>query len=154
MEILLNRRMPFPPKLRWLYVPFLQSLRQVGVCTSYHSRLIYSHTEDILVQNFLNHSNYQYYCLYPPTFSQAYSVWWADRASGKTLRPDFTCLLLRVCACSTQSLDVFCTTENSYRLWMVCTTHGWQRAKLKERMTVLYIGSNYILYNLCFNSNQ
>jgi hypothetical protein len=61
---------------------------------------------DILVQNFLIDTNYQYYLIYPPTFSQEYSLWWADRASGRKLKPEFTCLLLRVCALSTQFLSV------------------------------------------------
>ncbi|KAL2001996.1 hypothetical protein VTN02DRAFT_850 [Thermoascus thermophilus] len=56
---------------------------------------------DILVQHFLSDTNYHYYCLYPPTFSDEYSRWWANRASCRSLTPEFTCLLLRVCACST-----------------------------------------------------
>ncbi|KAJ5620680.1 hypothetical protein N7510_004664 [Penicillium lagena] len=60
---------------------------------------------DILVQKFLEEANYNYYCLYPPSFSQDYTAWWADRASSKPLTPAFTCLLLRVCACSAQYLD-------------------------------------------------
>lgn len=60
---------------------------------------------DILVQHFLDQTNYNYYCLYPPTFSQDYSSWWSNRASGKPLTPEFTCLLLRVCACSAPYLD-------------------------------------------------
>jgi hypothetical protein len=54
-------------------------------------------TQDILVQQFLVDTNYHYYCLYPPVFSDDYSRWWADRASGQTLAPEFTCLLLRMC---------------------------------------------------------
>ncbi|CAL5871158.1 uncharacterized protein PFLUO_LOCUS5405 [Penicillium psychrofluorescens] len=60
---------------------------------------------DILVQKFLDETNYNYYSLYPPSFSQDYTTWWADRASRKPLTPAFTCLLLRVCACSAQYLD-------------------------------------------------
>ncbi|KAE8391759.1 hypothetical protein BDV23DRAFT_171346 [Aspergillus alliaceus] len=55
---------------------------------------------DILVQHFLNETNYQYYCIYPPTFSLEYSAWWAGKAKGQPLTSEFTCLLLRVCACS------------------------------------------------------
>lgn len=51
-------------------------------------------------------TNFNYYCLYPPTFSEDYAAWWSDRANGKPLTPEFTCLLIRVCACSLQYLDV------------------------------------------------
>ncbi|KAJ9243303.1 transcriptional regulator family: Fungal Specific TF [Paecilomyces variotii] len=67
---------------------------------------------DMLVQNFLNDANYHYYCLYPPTFSDGYSRWWEVRASGGSVSPEFTCLVLRVCACSLQ----FLKTEERKRL--------------------------------------
>ncbi|PWY89724.1 hypothetical protein BO70DRAFT_368421 [Aspergillus heteromorphus CBS 117.55] len=60
---------------------------------------------DILVQLFLSDMNDQYYCLYPPTFSLDYSTWWVGKASGETLTPEFTCLLLHVCACGALYLD-------------------------------------------------
>lgn len=60
---------------------------------------------DILVQQYLSVTNFNYYCLYPPTFSHDYYAWWSDRANGKPLTPQFTCLLIRVCACSAQYLD-------------------------------------------------
>ncbi|OJJ35331.1 hypothetical protein ASPWEDRAFT_172145 [Aspergillus wentii DTO 134E9] len=60
---------------------------------------------DALVQNFLDDVNYHYYSLYPPAFSQDYAVWWAGKSSGQPLTPEFTCLLLRVCACSLAFLD-------------------------------------------------
>lgn len=34
-----------------------------------------------------------------------YTRWWTCRSSGRRLSPEFTCLLLRVCACSTQCLS-------------------------------------------------
>ncbi|KAE8413290.1 fungal-specific transcription factor domain-containing protein [Aspergillus pseudocaelatus] len=55
---------------------------------------------DILVQHFLNETNYQYYSIYPPTFSHDYSTWWLGKVKGQPLTVEFTCLLLRVCACS------------------------------------------------------
>ncbi|PIG83511.1 hypothetical protein AARAC_002490 [Aspergillus arachidicola] len=55
---------------------------------------------DILVQHFLNETNYQYYSIYPPTFSHDYSTWWLGKVKGQPLTAEFTCLLLRVCACS------------------------------------------------------
>lgn len=61
--------------------------------------------QDILVQRFLEDTNYNYYSIYPPTFSHEYAAWWSDRASGRPLTPEFTCLLVRVCACSAQYLD-------------------------------------------------
>ncbi|GAD94787.1 hypothetical protein AOR_1_408074 [Paecilomyces variotii No. 5] len=67
---------------------------------------------DILVQNFLDDANYHYYSLYPPTFSDGYSRWWGARASGGRLSPEFTCLMLRVCACSLQ----FVKTKDRERL--------------------------------------
>ena len=38
-------------------------------------------------------------------FSHDYSVWWANRTRAYMLTPEFTCLLLRVCACSALYLD-------------------------------------------------
>lgn len=61
---------------------------------------------DILVQHFLGDTNYHYYALYPPMFSYDYSVWWTNRTRAQVLTPQFTCLLLRVCACSALYLDM------------------------------------------------
>lgn len=60
---------------------------------------------DILVDHFLDNTNYQYYALYPPSFMQDYNAWWSGRATGWQPTPEFTCLLLRLCACSVSSLD-------------------------------------------------
>ncbi|RAL10427.1 uncharacterized protein BO97DRAFT_406919 [Aspergillus homomorphus CBS 101889] len=60
---------------------------------------------DILVHHFLSEINGQYYCLYPPTFSHDYATWWSGKASGQALTPEFTCLLLRICACAALYLD-------------------------------------------------
>ncbi|KAJ5314254.1 uncharacterized protein N7443_001138 [Penicillium atrosanguineum] len=60
---------------------------------------------DLLIQRYLGVINFNYYCLYPPAFSQDYASWWSDRANGKSLTPAFTCLLIRVCACTLQYLD-------------------------------------------------
>lgn len=48
--------------------------------------------------------NYRYNAIYGPTFTNQYVQWWADRASGKRLSPEFTCLLLRVLAYTVQYL--------------------------------------------------
>ncbi|OOG00943.1 hypothetical protein ASPCADRAFT_699 [Aspergillus carbonarius ITEM 5010] len=60
---------------------------------------------DMLVQHFLGEMNEQYYCLYPPTFLHDYAAWWSGKASGQALAPEFTGLLLQVCACATLYLD-------------------------------------------------
>lgn len=61
---------------------------------------------DLLVQHFLGDTNFHYYALYPPSFSHDYSVWWSNRTKTNILTPEFTCLLLRVCACAALYLDV------------------------------------------------
>ncbi|RHZ43209.1 uncharacterized protein CDV56_100492 [Aspergillus thermomutatus] len=60
---------------------------------------------DILVQHYIRETNSQYYCLYPPMFLRDYSTWWSGKASGQPLTSEFTCLLLRTCACSALFLD-------------------------------------------------
>jgi len=61
---------------------------------------------DTLIQHFLGDTDYHYYALYPPMFSYDYSVWWANRTRTQVLTTQFTCLLLRVCACSALYLDI------------------------------------------------
>ncbi|KAL4949581.1 fungal-specific transcription factor domain-containing protein [Aspergillus filifer] len=63
------------------------------------------HYTDILIGHFLDHTNHQYYALYPPAFRQDYASWWSGKESGLPPTPEFTCLLLRVCACSAPYLD-------------------------------------------------
>jgi hypothetical protein len=60
---------------------------------------------DALVQNYLYSANFRYYWIYPATFTKQYSDWWAGRQTHQALSPDFTCLLLRLCAVSTQHLS-------------------------------------------------
>lgn len=60
---------------------------------------------DILVQNFLNNANYHYYIIYPPIFLEQYKEWWDTRADNRPLSVQWTCLLLMVCACSSQYTD-------------------------------------------------
>ncbi|KAJ5415151.1 hypothetical protein N7465_003846 [Penicillium sp. CMV-2018d] len=57
---------------------------------------------DAMIQHFLSGPNYQYYVIYPPLFSRNYSDWWDARVRGRNPDRVMTCLLLRVCACSTQ----------------------------------------------------
>lgn len=56
------------------------------------------------MNHFLTVVNYRYSAIYGPTLTQQYVQWWADRAVGKGLSPEFTCLLLRICAYSVQYL--------------------------------------------------
>ncbi|KAK7741865.1 hypothetical protein SLS53_004932 [Cytospora paraplurivora] len=60
---------------------------------------------DLLVQNFLEIANYQYYTCFPAQLQNQCAEWWGDRADGRRLSPEFTCLLLQVCASSTQFLE-------------------------------------------------
>ncbi|KAH7084816.1 hypothetical protein BKA63DRAFT_399617 [Paraphoma chrysanthemicola] len=59
---------------------------------------------DAFVNHFLGVVNYRYSAIYGPTLTDQYVQWWADRAAGKRLSPEFTCLLLRICAYSVQYL--------------------------------------------------
>ncbi|KAM0389160.1 hypothetical protein ACHAQC_009038 [Fusarium culmorum] len=61
---------------------------------------------DALVQSFFNTVNYHYYIIYPPTFLQEYQTWWDRRSRNQTLSLQWTILLVMVCSCATQHLDV------------------------------------------------
>ncbi|TWU78202.1 hypothetical protein ED733_007866 [Metarhizium rileyi] len=56
----------------------------------------------VLVQNFLTDANFHYYIIYPPSFLEEYRTWWSLRSENRPLGMQWTCLLLMVCACSTQ----------------------------------------------------
>ncbi|KAG5979892.1 hypothetical protein E4U55_004650 [Claviceps digitariae] len=60
---------------------------------------------DSMVQNFLNNVNFHYYILYPSSFLEEYRTWWSLRSEDRPLGLQWTCLLLTVCACSTQYTD-------------------------------------------------
>ncbi|KAG5942354.1 hypothetical protein E4U53_007256 [Claviceps sorghi] len=60
---------------------------------------------DAIVQNFLNKVNFHYYILYPSSFLEDYRTWWSLRSADRPLGLQWTCLLLTVCACSTQYTD-------------------------------------------------
>jgi hypothetical protein len=57
---------------------------------------------DAIVQNYFDLCNYWYYPIYPPQFLEGYNSWWDNRATRQRNHPEFTCLLLRVLANSTQ----------------------------------------------------
>lgn len=59
----------------------------------------------MLVQNFLENANYQYYPIFPEQLRGQSSKWWESRAGGQRLSPELTCLLIRVCAVSAQYLE-------------------------------------------------
>lgn len=50
--------------------------------------------------------NYHYYIMYPATFLQEYQDWWDRRIRNQSLSIQWTSLLLTICACATQHLDV------------------------------------------------
>ncbi|KAG8170271.1 hypothetical protein KVR01_001016 [Diaporthe batatas] len=60
---------------------------------------------DVLVQNYLDTANLQYYPVFPEQLRGQSAKWWESRAAGQKLTPELTCLLLRVCAVSTQYLE-------------------------------------------------
>ncbi|KAJ3453988.1 hypothetical protein MRS44_018620 [Fusarium solani] len=59
-----------------------------------------------LVQGFLDHANFHYYILYPPSFLEQYQQRWEARTESKPLNVPWTCLLLMVCACALQHSDI------------------------------------------------
>ncbi|KAL4934729.1 uncharacterized protein BDV17DRAFT_250038 [Aspergillus undulatus] len=91
--------------------------RQAGICSEMESALRVIPAKqytDIIIHHFIDHTNYQYYALYPPAFMQDYTAWWSARANGSPLTPELTCLILRVCACSAPYLgeDIRLTIES------------------------------------------
>lgn len=59
----------------------------------------------MLVQNFLENANFQYYPIFPEQLRGQSADWWEARAAGQRLSPELTCLLIRVCAVSAQYLE-------------------------------------------------
>ncbi|KAL7930244.1 N-terminal binuclear Zn cluster-containing/DNA binding domain-containing protein [Trichoderma chlorosporum] len=64
---------------------------------------------DILVKNFFDSVNYHYGILYQPSFMAVYVDWWLHRREAQSFRNTstiaLTCLILRICANSTQYLS-------------------------------------------------
>ncbi|KAL6412170.1 N-terminal binuclear Zn cluster-containing/DNA binding domain-containing protein [Ilyonectria robusta] len=64
---------------------------------------------DILVQNFFDRVNYHYGILHQPSFVTAYTEWWSHRREPQYARSisgiAMACLLLRICANSTQFIS-------------------------------------------------
>ncbi|CAM1508594.1 Fc.00g054420.m01.CDS01 [Cosmosporella sp. VM-42] len=63
------------------------------------------HSTYLLVKSFLLGANFHYYILHPPFFLQQYNQWWAARLGRRSLSPELTCLIIRVCSCSLQYLE-------------------------------------------------
>ncbi|OAQ60868.2 fungal specific transcription factor [Pochonia chlamydosporia 170] len=61
---------------------------------------------DSLVQNFFSRTNFRFYLIYPPSFLEEYRSWWSLRSENRPLGLQWTCLLLTVCACSTQDAHI------------------------------------------------
>lgn len=59
----------------------------------------------MLVQNFLDNANFQYYAIFPEQLRDQSSQWWEARTAGRRLNIELTCLLIRVCAVASQYLD-------------------------------------------------
>ncbi|CBX92036.1 hypothetical protein LEMA_P047420.1 [Plenodomus lingam JN3] len=59
---------------------------------------------DSIVNHFLTVVNYRYPIIYGPTLTDQYVQWWSDRSTDGIISPEFTCLLLRICAYTVQYL--------------------------------------------------
>ncbi|CAN9286812.1 unnamed protein product [Alternaria alternata] len=74
------------------------------------------------VNHFLTVVNYRYSAIYGPTLAEQYVQWWTDRGAGKQLSPEFTCLLLRICAYSVQFLTPSLRKMIEFELACSCQT--------------------------------
>ena len=81
-----------------------QGRLQVRTVAPYHLSLLALPPIDAFVNHFFGTVNYRYNSVYAPTFTDQYVQWWSDRTRGRNLSPEFTCLLLRICAYSGQYL--------------------------------------------------
>ena len=62
--------------------------------------------QDALIENFLQTLNFHYYIVYPTVFLEEYRGWWDARDRNEPLGVQYTCLLIMVCACTMQHLDI------------------------------------------------
>ncbi|GAB0138066.1 hypothetical protein EsDP_00006312 [Epichloe bromicola] len=101
---------------------------------------------DAMVQNFLNNVNFHYYILYPPSFIAEYRTWWSLRSEDRPLGLQWTCLLLTVCACSTQYTDVELQRKLETDLGQSTRklTEQYHNAA-RELQSVIPVGSNHLL---------
>ncbi|KAK1237236.1 hypothetical protein MKX08_002861 [Trichoderma sp. CBMAI-0020] len=70
---------------------------------------------DMLLKNFFDNVNYHYGILHQPSFMAVYVDWWSQRRDAQSLRNPLalglTCLILRICANSTQFLSPHASSQ-------------------------------------------
>lgn len=70
---------------------------------------------DMLLKNFFDNVNYHYGILHQPSFMAVYVDWWSQRRDAQSLRSPsvmaLTCLILRICANSTQFLSPHASSQ-------------------------------------------
>ncbi|KAF1830678.1 hypothetical protein BDW02DRAFT_572790 [Decorospora gaudefroyi] len=99
---------------------------------------------DAFVNHFLSTVNYRYTAIYGPTLAEQYVQWWADRGAGKRLPPEFTCLLMRICAYSVQFLTP--SLRKMIEFELACSSQT-----LTERFTAAaeQLSQNFSASNTC-----
>ncbi|PTB34908.1 hypothetical protein M441DRAFT_85011 [Trichoderma asperellum CBS 433.97] len=70
---------------------------------------------DMLLKNFFDNVNHHYGILHQPSFMAVYVDWWSERRDAQSLRRPsavaLTCLILRICANSTQFLSPHASSQ-------------------------------------------
>lgn len=103
---------------------------------------------DSVVQIFLSTVNFHYYIAYPPVFLREYQAWWDKRTNDEPLSVQWTCLILMVCAVTTQHLDI--ATRRKLELdWGEKTHKLTERyhTAARELSSVVPVGYHH-LYNI------
>ncbi|KAF2127446.1 hypothetical protein P153DRAFT_377670 [Dothidotthia symphoricarpi CBS 119687] len=97
---------------------------------------------DGFIKYFLRVVNYRYSAIYGPTFTDNYVQWWTDRTNGKRLPPEFTCLLLRICAYTVQYLPS--SLRNMAEFELACDSQGLidRFASAAEQLSQSFEASN------------
>ncbi|QUC21179.1 uncharacterized protein UV8b_05422 [Ustilaginoidea virens] len=101
---------------------------------------------DSMVQNFLDNVNFHFYILYPSSFLDEYRTWWSLRSENRPLGLQWTCLLLMVCACSTQYTDV--ELERKLEMDLGSPTRKLSEQyhnAARELHSVIPVGNNHLL---------
>lgn len=78
--------------------PYIYSFRELLICPV-------NAVVDLLVDSFFEDANFHYYIIHTQSFRDDYGRWWANRQARQHLDAAFTCLVLRICACSLQYID-------------------------------------------------
>jgi hypothetical protein len=94
------------------------------------------------VNHFLSVVNYRYSAIYGPTLAEQYVQWWNDRGAGKRLSPEFTCLLLRICAYSVQYLTPSLRKMIEFELACSSQTLTERFAAAAEQLSNSFTASN------------